>query len=506
MEPKKYDGNTDAVVTFASEDIVDGDTVDIESAPASFADADVGTGKTVTVAGISLSGTDASNYNLKNTELTLNGDIRQASPKLTLETNPASPREGQTVTLTAKVQGIGEEVLSGSIEFKVDGELLASVEVVDGLASHEWKNVQRGTYSLTADYNASNPHNPNYQPGAQAQIESYTVRNRYRPPAPTPTPTPTPEPKPEPKPDPKPVEIPEEEKPVVEIPADKDGGEDQDYKMSVESGDEDKEITVNIPEDKKGKVLVDLPKDQALPQVEINKGKITASIPKGAKITSGDSSALELITTKDTKDEQTIEKIKESMPRDQGFDNIEHIISMGDKERVEFDTFITLRFKDSKGKEAAYIQDGKFHIIERYASEEEGRKSGKMEYAYYSGDDLIIKTRHFTDFMVYNTHSIWGKQLTTDKLDYSWTIRLNMEVDRDSVDRSSVYILDKDGEKLDFIDPEVTNDGEIGYIKLKNKGQFKAGATYYIIIGDTVRSIDGKELKKGLRVEFSLEG
>lgn len=107
--------------------------------------------------------------------------------------------------------------------------------------------------------------------------------------------------------------------------------------------------------------------------------------------------------------------------------------------------------------------------------------------------------------MAYNTHSIWGKQLTTDKLDYSWTIRLNMEVDRDSVDRSSVYILDKDGEKLDFIDPEVTNDGEIGYIKLKNKGQFKAGATYYIIIGDTVRSIDGKELKKGLKVQFTVE-
>jgi hypothetical protein len=63
---KQYDGNTTASVTL-SDDRVSGDLLTVSDATASFDTKNVGPGKTVTVTGINISGTDANNYNLTNT-------------------------------------------------------------------------------------------------------------------------------------------------------------------------------------------------------------------------------------------------------------------------------------------------------------------------------------------------------------------------------------------------------------------------------------------------------
>ena len=63
---KTYDGNADATVTF-TDDRVSGDVFTVDYTSASFNNKNVGTGKPVSVSGISLSGTDAGNYNLTNT-------------------------------------------------------------------------------------------------------------------------------------------------------------------------------------------------------------------------------------------------------------------------------------------------------------------------------------------------------------------------------------------------------------------------------------------------------
>src|SRR5205823_7069718 len=62
---KVYDGTTAATVTF-SDDRVSGDIV-TASDSASFANKNVGNGKTVSVTGISISGTDAGNYTFNTT-------------------------------------------------------------------------------------------------------------------------------------------------------------------------------------------------------------------------------------------------------------------------------------------------------------------------------------------------------------------------------------------------------------------------------------------------------
>jgi filamentous hemagglutinin family protein len=76
---KIYDGTTNAVVTGSSSDIISGDTVTFSKTASTFSDKNVGNAKTVTVSGIQISGTDASNYLLTNTSTTNTADITQKS-------------------------------------------------------------------------------------------------------------------------------------------------------------------------------------------------------------------------------------------------------------------------------------------------------------------------------------------------------------------------------------------------------------------------------------------
>ena len=88
---KVYDGTTGADVTF-SDNRVSGDVLTVSSTGASFGDKDAGTGKTVSVSGISISGDDAGNYTLNNTTASATADITARS--LTIRANNASKWSG----------------------------------------------------------------------------------------------------------------------------------------------------------------------------------------------------------------------------------------------------------------------------------------------------------------------------------------------------------------------------------------------------------------------------
>jgi hypothetical protein len=71
---KTYDGTTAATVTL-SDNRVAGDSLTDSYASAAFADRNVGTGKSVSVSGISISGADSGNYSLQDTTATTTADI-----------------------------------------------------------------------------------------------------------------------------------------------------------------------------------------------------------------------------------------------------------------------------------------------------------------------------------------------------------------------------------------------------------------------------------------------
>ena len=76
---KLYDGNTTAVVATLISNKLGSDIITIANTTATFADKNVGTAKVVTVSGISISGTDASNYALTSVTSTTNADITAKS-------------------------------------------------------------------------------------------------------------------------------------------------------------------------------------------------------------------------------------------------------------------------------------------------------------------------------------------------------------------------------------------------------------------------------------------
>lgn len=108
-QDKTYDGTRDATVTLSSVDQLGGDIIDYDYSTARFGNKNAGTGKNVTVKGITISGTDAANYNLLNTTATDTADIFKRLLTLTL-TADDKIYDGNRV---ANVSAIDDDRVSG---------------------------------------------------------------------------------------------------------------------------------------------------------------------------------------------------------------------------------------------------------------------------------------------------------------------------------------------------------------------------------------------------------
>ncbi|HAV35099.1 MAG TPA: hypothetical protein DCX52_01870, partial [Massilia sp.] len=126
-ESRTYDGGTSTNVVLG-DDRVTGDALSLAAAGANFANKNVGSGKTVTVNGITLSGTHAANYTLASTTVTTTADITKR-------------------TLTANASGLNKTYDGGTAanvvlgDNRVAGDLLSLT--ADG-ASFENKNAGVG--------------------------------------------------------------------------------------------------------------------------------------------------------------------------------------------------------------------------------------------------------------------------------------------------------------------------------------------------------------------------
>ncbi|MCY9656425.1 DUF4430 domain-containing protein [Paenibacillus chondroitinus] len=195
--------------------------------------------------------------------------------------------------------------------------------------------------------------------------------------------------------------LPSGDQPKIVIPSD-----NKDYIIPVTSADANKELTIEIPSNSNSKIQVNLPSNSSLPHIAAVKGNISMVIPKGAQIVSGDSSGLELITTNDAASSALKDKINTIIANGKKLDTVHQAITLGGTNRVEFNQFVTLTFTGMQGKEAAFIENGTPHAIQKFASDEAGQASGNNEYAYDSGNDLIVKTKHFTDFIAYASSTV----------------------------------------------------------------------------------------------------
>jgi hypothetical protein len=123
---KPYDGNTTATVTLSG-NFVTGDDVSLTFTSATFADASVGLGKTVTVSGIALTGEKAGQYTLASTTATATASITP-------------------VARTIAVTGDSEYIYSGLPQ----GPATATVSAGDGSVSYTYSGTDSTTYATSS--------------------------------------------------------------------------------------------------------------------------------------------------------------------------------------------------------------------------------------------------------------------------------------------------------------------------------------------------------------------
>ena len=158
---KVYDGNTTAMVTL-SDNRVSGDVFTASYTSASFADKNVGTGKTVSVSGISISGTDAGNY-------TFNA---------TASTTANITQRGLTVTATAsnKVYDGNTTATVALANNRVSGDVLT---VNYGSATFDTKNVGTGKTVTVSGITISGTDAGNYSLGNTTATATANITALY---------------------------------------------------------------------------------------------------------------------------------------------------------------------------------------------------------------------------------------------------------------------------------------------------------------------------------------
>ncbi len=144
---KPYDGTTAATVTLIDNHAA-GDSITDTCASASFSDPNVGTGKAVSVTGISISGADAGNYTLSDTTASTTANITPAPASILLN-GLSQPYTGNPITVTATTTPGG---LSVSITY--NGSTTAPVAIgayaiAATIADPDYAGSASGTLNIT---------------------------------------------------------------------------------------------------------------------------------------------------------------------------------------------------------------------------------------------------------------------------------------------------------------------------------------------------------------------
>ncbi|MFF2482405.1 S-layer homology domain-containing protein [Paenibacillus sp. NPDC058071] len=194
---------------------------------------------------------------------------------------------------------------------------------------------------------------------------------------------------------------------TIELPADSQPiavpNDGQDYTIKVKGSDRDKQVSVQLPDSAASRTFISLPGNAPLPQLTISRGSITAEFPQGIAVDNDSIQTLELITPNNKNDAALKSKLAGVIASTQQLNDVHEFFTIGDDHSIQFlNGFVTFTFNGMKGKEAAFIQNGRLTPIQKFASEQEGRASGKHEYAFEHGNDLLVKTDHFTEYVVYS--------------------------------------------------------------------------------------------------------
>lgn len=159
-------------------------------------------------------------------------------------------------------------------------------------------------------------------------------------------------------------------------------------------------IRINVAQDMASKVMLELPVMDAMPRIEVIKENTQVVFPQGIQVTPQDSASIELITYQEPTDYLSV--LEPHIAKDKKIHEIPQAFTMGGNHKIEFNGYVHMQFSKKAGHLVAAINGENIELLSKYANDAEGLASGKDAYAFDSGDDLIVKTKHFTDYVVYS--------------------------------------------------------------------------------------------------------
>ena len=111
---RSYNGSVNDAAALSSSSVIPGDSITFQDTSATFGDPNVGSGKTVSVAGISATGADAANYTLNNTTASTTADITPAVINLigTRVYDAATDADASLFTSAGTIAGVNGETLT----------------------------------------------------------------------------------------------------------------------------------------------------------------------------------------------------------------------------------------------------------------------------------------------------------------------------------------------------------------------------------------------------------
>ena len=149
---KVYDGTTTATLTGTAvlAGVLGSDVVSlVGTAAGAFADANVGTSKSVNISGLSLTGADAANYSL--TVPVATADITAAASSVLLVSSENPSAAGSNVTFTATVSSAAGTP-AGDVVFSANGVPFSTNTLTVGIASASTTELPLGTNTVQAQY------------------------------------------------------------------------------------------------------------------------------------------------------------------------------------------------------------------------------------------------------------------------------------------------------------------------------------------------------------------
>lgn len=219
---------------------------------------------------------------------------------------------------------------------------------------------------------------------------------------------------------------------------------DKEYCIAIEAQDAGKSVTIQIPANKEGKTYLQLTAGEALPQIEATRDGASLVIPQGVAWSGQGSAAIELLTSVDKESEQLADAAGSLLQQGYKLDKIYYAFSNGGGVRTTFDDYVSLKFPGMAGKNAFFIENGDAKAIGKVASDAAGRDGGNDEYAYDSGTNLIVKTKHFTEFVVYSASKGSGDGGNGNHPDP--TNQITLSVDKQTINKG--YVVSPTGIEL----------------------------------------------------------